>query len=233
MKNEIYILHQPKHSILSIVLVDKKEFPLSEHEHQSISEIQEFSDIMFVFPWYAKGIQPEKFTSLYGGCGWIRENDSLIETYMKTILYGLEIFERHVGFCISRLSDLGKIQGKIQGNKILTLTASNMSSAVFKTRKLNSDEFYEIYKESRINSIFRPHDTSNMYASYTSDSAVLYFKRSNVGTIVDFWKSSDNNKYIKSFILEDPRYFFASVCKFLNISTIDSDIQDLDIGMRV
>lgn len=230
MKDEIYILHQPKHSIISLVLIDKKEFPLLDSEHDSISKLLEFSDVFFIFPRYARGIQKEKFTSLYEGCGWIEEGvEGLIDTYLHTILYCLEIFERHIGFCISRISDLRP--EIIDPSKIINLTSSNIVSPVFETRKLDSLEFYDIYKESN-SGIFKPSkDSSNMYASYTSGSPILYFKRSNLGILVNFWKSaSKDNKYIRSFTLSDPRYFFASVCKFLEISTINSDIHSLDIG---
>ena len=227
MKDEIYILHQPKHSVISIVLVDS-EFPVPQEQHESLDRLLEFSDVFFVFPKSVRGIGKEKFTSLYEGCGWIEEDLGLPETYLHTILYSLEIFECHVGFCISRLSDL--TPDIIDSQKIINITGSSLGSPVFKTRKLTSHEFYDIYKETN-SGIFKTRpDSSNMYASYTSGSPILYFKRSNLGTIIDFWRSSEDNKYIKSFTLSDPRYFFASVCKFLGIGTLDSDIHDLDIG---
>lgn len=227
MKDEIYILHQPKHSILSIILVNS-EFPIPEPQHNSLSKLLEFSDVFFIFPKSIKGIDKEKFTSLYEGCGWIEESLRLPETYLHAILYSLEIFECHVGFCISRLSDL--ILDIIDPQKIISLTGSSIVSPVFKTRKLTSPEFYNIYKETNSGIFKTKSDSSNMYASYTSESPILYFKRSNLGTIVDFWKSVEDNKYINSFTLKDPRYFFASVCKFLGINTLNSDIHDLDIG---
>ena len=227
MKIEIYILQQPKHSIISIVLVDSV-FPIPEPQHESLAKLLEFSDIFFVFPKGVKGIEKEKFTSLYEGCGWVEEGSGLIETYLRAVLYSLEIFECHVGFCMSRLTDLKT--DIIDPQKIISLTGSSLVSPVFETRKLTSHEFYEIYKEAN-SGIFKTHsDTSNMYASYTSESPILYFKRSNLGTIIDFWRSSENNKYIKSFTLSDPRYFFASVCKFLGIGTLNSNIHDLDVG---
>lgn len=227
MKDEIYILHQPKHSVISIVLVDS-EFPIPEPQHESLAKLLGFSDIFFVFPKNVNGIKKEKFTSLYEGCGWVEEGIGLPKTYLQTILYILEIFECHIGFCISRLSDLKT--DIIDPQKIISLTGSSLRSPVFKTRKLTSSEFYDIYKETNSGIFKTKSDSSNMYASYTSESPILYFKRSNLGTIVDFWRSIEDNKYINSFTLKDPRYFFASVCKFLGIDIIDSDIHNLDIG---
>lgn len=227
MKDEIYILHQPKHSVISIVLIDS-EFPVPQEQHESLGKLLRFSDLFFVFPKSVKGIGKEKFTNLYEGCGWIEEGPGISETYLRTILYSLEIFECHVGFCILRLSDL-KLD-IIDPEKIISITGSSISSPIFKTRKLTSQEFYDIYKETNTG-IFKPsQDSFNMYASYTSGSPILYFKRSSIGIIIDFWRSSEDNNYIKSFTFQDPRYFFASVCKFLGISTIDSEIYGLDIG---
>lgn len=227
-KDEIYVLNQPKHSIISLVLVDRKEFPLPDSEHESISKLHEFSDVFFIFPKDIKGIRKDKFTSLYEGCGWTEEDTNLPETFLHAILYSFEIFECHVGFCISRLSDLKP--EIIDGPKIVTLTASNLGSQIFKTRKLGSQEFYDIYKETNLGILKRRSDFSNMYASYTSESPILYFKRSGLGVVIDFWRASEDNKYVRSFTLNDPRYFFASVCKYLGIKTIDSDVHDLNVG---
>lgn len=224
MKDEIYILHQPKHSIISIILVNS-EFPIQESQHESLSKLIEFSDVFFIFPSSVKGINKEKFTSLYEGCGWIEEDTRLSETYIRSILYCLEIFECHIGFCISRISDLKP--EIIDSQKIISLTGSSLGSPIFKIRKLTSPEFYDIYKETNSGIFKSSRDNSNMYASYTSESPILYFKRSNLNLIVDFW--NENNKYTNSFTLSDPRYFFASTCKFLEINVINSDLCDLDI----
>ena len=228
MKDEVYILHQPKHSIISLVLVNKKEFPLTEQEHESLDKLLSFSDVFFIFPSYAKGIKKEKFTSLYEGCGWIEESAGLPETYLHAILYSLEIFECHVGFCISRITDLKP--ELINPQLTITVTASSINSPIFKIRKLTSPEFYDIYKDTNSGIFKSSRDNSNMYSSYTSESPILYFKRSNLGDIINFWRAGEDKiKYINSFTLADPRYFFASICKFLEVKTIDSEIYDLDV----
>ncbi len=234
MKNEINILHQPKHSTISLILIDSDKFPISPEEHNAIDKLQEFSDVFFVFSDHlfpsTKGINKTKFTSLYESCGYIDGGGELCETYLISILYSLEIFETHIGFCITRISDLGDIKLEDYSKNIISLTASSISSPVFKTRRLGTDEFYKIYKNSNTGIFKKQEDSVNMYCSYTSDSKIMYFKRSSIGIIIDFWKSSENNKYFKSFSIKDPRYFFASVVKFLTIQKIDANINDLDIG---
>ena len=229
MKDDIFILHQPTHSVLSIILVNT-DFPLTESSHNKISNLVEFSDVFFIFPEKSRSIRKDKFTSLYEGCGWVESGQSLCETYLKTLLYSLEIFEKHVGFCLYNLSDLDDFNIEVNKNKILELTASSVGSPIFKTRRLGSNEFYEIYKKSNSGIFSKVSDSENMYCSYTSDSKLLYFKRSVAGLYVNFWQSSENNKYIKSFSISDPRYFFASMTKFLTIGTIDSEVEDLNIG---
>lgn len=235
MKNEIYVLNQPQRSIISLVLVDS-QLPLEQTEHEKIDKLRNFSDVFFIFSddifSETKKIEKNKFTSLYEACGYIDGGSELCEMYLKTILYCLEIFEHHVGFCIIRLSDLKSVDVDRCENNIVSLTASSVSSPVFKTRRLTSDEFYDIYKKSNSGNIIfkKQQDTTNMYCSYTSESNILFIKRATLGTIIDFWKSSSPNKYIDSFSITDPRYFFASIMRYLTIKTIDSEVENLDIG---
>ena len=113
MKNEIYVLSQPQRSIISLIVVDSK-LPLEQGEHEKLDKLRNFSDIFFIFSddlFSETGkIEKNKFTSLYEACGYIDGNSELCEVCLKTILYCLEIFEHHVGFCIIRLSDLNNIE---------------------------------------------------------------------------------------------------------------------------
>lgn len=235
MKDEIYIQRQPKHPIVSLILVDD-ETPLTNEQHSNLEELTRLSDVLFIFsddlfP-ASRQISKNKFTSLYEGCGWIDGGENLAVSYLKSIQYGLEIFEVSIGFCIIRLSDL---RTKLPDNfesKIINITSSGVSSPIFKIRRLDSTEYFEIYKKYGSGLFKRNQDIENMYCSYTSDSKIVYFKKQIMRQIVDFWRSTgkEENKYITSFTKSDPRYFLASVSKFLGIQIIDSNIEDLDIG---
>ena len=233
MKDDIFVLHQPKYAILSIVLANSK-FPLSEKQHNQISKLEEFSDVFFIF---SDTIFPEssrvdknKFASLYEGCGWINGGDNLCQTFLKTLLYSLEIFETHVGFCIINMDDLEYTDVENYVSNIRSITASSSTNPVFKIERLGSEEFYDIYLKKNSGVFKKSNPIENMYCSYTSPSKILYFKRSTAGTFIDFWRSSENNSYINSFSQSDIRYFIASMTKFLTLQTIDSSIYDLDIG---
>ena len=228
MKNEVFILRQPKYSIISLVFINS-ELPLKLEQHDKIQDLNNFSDVLFIFP-NTPSIDKNKFTSLYEGCGWIECGPNLCETYLKTILYSLEIFEKHVGYCLINIENIGKINIVKNIDKIRSITASTVTNPIFTIKRLSSQEFYDIYKKSNSGIFKTKEDTKNMYCSYTSSSNILYFKRSIAGMFVNFWKSSENNKYISSFSIQDPRYFFASLTKFLEIKTIDSDIESLDVG---
>lgn len=233
MKDEIFILHQPKYAVFSVVSVNSS-FPLSQKQHLEVDKLREFSDIFFIFsdkdfPESSK-VDKNKFTSLYEGCGWIDCGENLCETFLKTLQYSLEIFEKHVGFCIINLSDLENTNVEKYSGKVITMTASTSSSPVLKIDRLDSEEFYNIYTKKNTGLFKKSNPLENMYCSYKSTTNIVYFKRSIAGLLINFWKSSENNKYIKSFEQNDLRYFIASVFKFLTISTLDSDISDLDIG---
>ena len=234
MKDDIFILHQPKYAIISIVIVNSK-LPLSEKQHNQISKLEEFSDVFFifsdtVFP-ESRKINKNKFTSLYEGCGWINGGNNLCQTFLKSILYSLEIFETHAGFCIINIDDLEDIEVEKYVSRIRSITASTITSPVFKIERLGPSEFYDIYLKKNSGVFKKDNPTENMYCSYTSPSKILYFKRSVAGIFVDFWRSSENNEYINSFSQSDIRYFISSMTKFLTLQTIDSNIYDLDIGI--
>jgi hypothetical protein len=71
---------------------------------------------------------------------------------------------------------------------------------------------------------------SNMFNSYTSSSTSMFFKKNTMKLFIDFWEDKKSKTYIDSFDTGDFRDFFASMVKYLGISIIDCNMEDLNIG---
>ena len=244
IKDEIFVINQPKHAILSLVVVDC-EFPIPELSHEVMEKLKDSSDVFLVFSdkyfSKSKSINKNKFANLYGVCGWIDSEDNLYNTILKSVQYSIEIFNKHVSFSIINMSDV-KSLGENYFSNILNITGSTVTKPIFKLRRLSSREFYNIYsnetdepkkKTTIFNKIFNKdgdEDMSNMFNSYTSSSTSMFFKKNTMKLFIDFWEDKKSKTYIDSFDTGDFRDFFASMVKYLGISIIDCNMEDLNIG---
>lgn len=222
-KEEIYIINQPKHSLLSVVVVDC-ELPLNEKVHENINELRTISDVLFVFSDQHKNINKKKFTSLYECCGYIESSGNIGRTVIKALVYGKEIFEHHFGYTLGNLSDL--LKGGFT-EKLQKVMMSPISQPVFKSKRLSSKEYYEIYGEERKCFLCNKENIDNMFCSYTSDSMMIFMRAKTIDVLFDFMNS--NKDVIDSFKKTDPRFFIASLIKFLNIEQVDKNLEDLEI----
>lgn len=222
-KEEIYVINQPKHILLSVVVVDC-DLPLTQDVHENINELRSISDVLFVFSDRFQDINKKKFTALYECCGYIESTGNIGRTVMKAMIYGKEIFEKHIGFTVGCLSSLRKsgFSGKLQ-----TLLGSSISQPVFKLRRLSSEEYYEIYKEKRTCFLCNKENVDNMFCSYTTDSMMMFFRARTIDILFDFMNS--NKDVVDSFKKTDPRFFYASLIKFLNIELVDKNLEDVEI----
>lgn len=222
-KEEIYVINQPKHNLLSVVVVDC-ELPITKEVHKNINELRTISDVLFVFLEQHRNINKKKFTSLYECCGYIESTENIGRTIMKALIYGKEIFEHRFGYTIGNLSDL-KRPGFT--DKLQKLIMSPISQPVFKLRRLSSEEYYEIYNEKRRCFLCNKENIDNMFCSYTSDSMMMFMRTRTIDVLFDFMNS--NKDVVDSFKKTDPRFFYASLIKFLNIEQVDENLEDLEI----
>lgn len=158
-KDEIYIIHQPRKIIFSLIIVDTLlEKGLDEKIHDNLGWLVNYSDIFFVFPEKhfpeLSKINKRKFTSLYQGCGFIESTTKALGTdIIKTLLYDREILSNtrdHLGITISNISDLSNISEK-QFNNIHSAISAGISRPVYTVRRLSSSEFHDIYCLGEIN----------------------------------------------------------------------------------
>lgn len=233
MKNEFYIVEQPKKSILTIITVDSK-LPMDEEKHKRICDLSLVSDIIFIFPKDSKkNIRAAVFASLYKACGYIESSEERLgNTLMRAFEYDKEIFNTHVLIMYTQLSDLVKIEG----NKLQLLASSDINKPIFKTRILSSSEFFETYgikKDKwykKILKLIRRENTeeNNRYCTNTVESSCILLRPRTIKKFLEFSKK-DNTGYVNSFTYQDQRYLLASMCDKLKIEIFDFNPEEVSL----
>ncbi len=225
-RNEVFVINQPQKALMSIVLIGKNEYPLSEKIHNRLYELSCISDLFFIFHDEGnRGINEDKFCNLYSACGWMIVNDSLPDTFIRAGKYGNEIFKKAAGYLV--VSDVYSLPD-IATDTIQKINSSGLLQPIFKERRLGTDEFYQIYNSPAdiVSKLTRPTDgLDKKYSIWTSDSDIIFLRPD---TFVKF--ETLPAEYIRSFSWSDIRYFIASAVKKLLIGNTNSDISDLDIG---
>lgn len=251
-KDEIYVLDQPKHIIQSVIVIDSNTFPISDKIHENLSKLSEISDIIFVFSEVhfpgQKKIVKRKFSSLYQANAYIDSPGEILgNTIFKSLLYSREIFDSHVSYTISLLSDLEKVtDSDIEG--LIKITGSSILKPIYKERKLTSSELYNNYKapDYKAKTSFKnfikwyifgeeiielPDNYFNkMYSIWHTDSPFMFYR---TGTIKYFCEKFLNDvefqAKIDSFDENDPKYLFASITRSMGIEVLNLNIEDIKI----
>ena len=225
--NEVYIVNQPKKSILSIVFIGKNEYPLPKDIHDRLYDLSGVSDLFFIFHNGGnRGINEDKFCNLYSGCGWIIAGDVLPQTFLKVGEYSSNIFKCHTGFLV--ISSIYDIPGiKEIEERIVSINSGGLVEPIFKERRLGSDEMYKIYNSPTDIGSFLNKTPGNdkKYSSWTSESSIIFLRPD----ILEKLKTLGED-YNKTFTWTDIRYFIASGVKRLMIGNTSCDIGDLEIG---
>ena len=228
---KVYIQHQPTRSIVSVLALGP-EFPLSQALHENIERLNKISDVFYILPTEYPGIDPEKFTSLYGGLGWMISEGTVSCGVMGVIDYLQEIYpHQFAGFLIGHTNDLSEKDYKT--DNILRLVASDIVKPVFKPIRLSSEDLYELYTrtpKTLWGEKIYPKEKENMFARYTSDSPLVLLKLSVIRSLLGFWKDPDTRGWIETFIMDDPKYMLASLIKYLGIDIIESNLEELEYG---
>lgn len=233
MENKFFILSQPEHAVLSIIIANlpgNKELP--EDTHNLLDLLAENTDLFFIFP--KSDRKSNKFTSLYRGCGYTElEENSIQQTLLQTLEYDKEIFQTHTAVVVSNLSDLNiDSLDKLICDKIIKVAASDVCKPVFSRKRLESSEFWKIYKNNEekrglFSKQVTKEDTKNMYTSYTTLSPIVFLKPQQIKIMIDFNKSPEGYSKVETFDNDDFRYFLASYISLLGLDFINTDLKDL------
>ena len=268
-KDEIYVISQPKKLVLSLIVVDSNlESELKEKVHNSLGWLKDYSDIFFIFSEKHRPgqrmVDKIKFTSLYNGCGFIESSsERLGHSIFKALRYDKEIFSEdriHHGFTISLLSELENIKVLDIKKIVENIIPNNISWPIYKERRLDSKELYNIYKLRNplldeptsqnkagqiIKSIFSilvnalkrrkfkgETDGVCMYSTWHSLSPMIYIPNACMKIILDHTEDEDFYNWLDTFNREDPRYIFASLINYLGLEIFDNEIENIDIKIN-
>ena len=222
--NEVFVVNQPSHSILSIVFVNNSKYPLSEESHNRLYELSKFSDLFFVFKSWSKEINLDKFSNLYSGCAWIVADGSLVETFLKVGLYSTSIFKCHTGTLVfPDINDLVEITEKESG-RIQAVNMSSMSDPILKLSRLTAAELFDIYKTPK--TLLGKDSNSGKYTIWKNESKIVFFRPS----LFNKFSDTLSDEYIRSFSWSDIGYFIASGIRRLGLETTEADITNLEVG---
>ena len=258
-KDEMYVVNQPKHLLLSVVLMDYEKYPLPDDIHNGLCELSEISDMIFIFSdnhFDNSGIHKSKITSLYQGCAFIDSSGKLPRTFFKALLYDKEIFSKHLGTSIIRCQDLSNcldIKNKLFEN-LIKVNQSKVNKPIFNIYRLSSNDIYNFYKdENDTKETHTYHSTLNMfensllyllslkdydkfevdcrYCTWGSKSRVIYFRNTTINLFLEQMIKSEEDfyKFIDTFTDKDIRFLFAGLSKKFGIGCINHNIEDLDI----
>lgn len=254
-KDEMYVINQPKHLLLSIILMDNNYYPIQEEIHNNICRLSEVSDIVFIFSdnhFNNSGIYKDKLTSLYQGCAFVDSQGNLPRTIFKVLLYDKEIFSRHIGITISLCQDLIFDDPEKLIKNLEKVNQSRIVKPIFNIYRLSSDEIYQFYhnEESIIENLsdysFWP--ISNLFpkikmeedrdavdcrfCTWGSYSKVLYFRNSTINIFLEqlVSKEEDFYKFIDTFTDPNPGYLFSGLVKKNGIECLDYSIEDLEVN---
>lgn len=224
--DEVYVVNQPKHSLISVVLVDRLNYPVRDITHNRLFKLSEISDLFIVFK-DARGIDPDKFAKLYTACAWIVKDvvKTEVETFLKALEYSMVIFDSHAGYLTFELDCLPDMSNM----KLEEIVASGINWPIFEAKRLSANEMHDIYEveedRSLFQKLFNTDDGRREYTTWKMTSYVAFFRPWLIPRFMDL-----SEDYIRSFTWGDIKYFMASACEYLGVNRIDSDIYDLDIN---
>lgn len=225
--NEVYVLRQPKKSILTIVYIDNI-FPKNQIQQDFFDEINSVSDILFIFNSLAKKkINVRKFTYLNKGSAFYVEDVGKPVALYNVLDYSKHIFDHYVSYVVLDDKDIENITDDKYAKNIQTWTSSTLSQPYIKIKRLDPISLYDIYKLEDNGKFFnfsRPvFDDKNTYSTYTSVSAFVFFKRNILNAFLDYEEKYDF-KYLETFDKDSYKEAIASFIKDNNINYLENII---------
>lgn len=166
--------------------------------------------------------------------------------------------KNHLGTTVSLLSDVRNLK-KSDFNKIINnILPNNVSWPIYKERRLGSTELFNIYslKETvldkypslktaglKIKSVFniilsallrKKHldtDGIGMFCTWHAYSPMMYIPKVTIETILSHAENEkeDFDYWVDTFITPDPRYFFASLIRYLGLDILNFTIDSVKI----
>lgn len=247
-KNAVYVLEQPKHSIVSVILVDSSNLPLSRTAHDNIDALREVSDLVFVFSdrFGTKDVDIPKFSNLYGACSYVcGDSDNIGTPIFMSLAYCNSVFQKHHAYLITdtnKLTKVGYIKGKL--GKMVETVLSGIQRPVLRIERLGPEELGSIYtiplglkpkkpwwnfweSPSPDGKYYDPQE--RLWSTHKSSSPILFFKAGIMKIMLGTYGEKEFGNYLATFSEDDLTYLFASCVKRLGLENINQDIHELEI----
>lgn len=236
----MYVQEQPKHSIVSILVMDPNGV-LSEENHQALDKLGKFSDLIFIF--LGEGsINQRKFTSLYHGTAWTSigdEGENLAVTQFKVLQYCKEVFNTHQVYLLGNALD--QKEEDINEDQVQLIAMSTIIKPIYKAHRLTAEETRNIYwktgtnndKPSKIKLFWSAlisrkddNDSCNMYYTWNTSSPLIFLRSSTIELFLKILKKD----YLQTFSSNNFSCSIISGLKKLGIDNLDSDLKNVDYG---
>lgn len=241
-KNSMYVVKQPGHTILTVVVVD--QVPLSEEAHKAISLIGEQSDIVFLF---REGEHEKtflnKFAVLYDSVGYyqVGEGKNIGEAVLDILAYGYTIFKKHLSYLVIQSEDLSRVTTQKGLKNIETVNASVIKNPILEATRLGTEEFLHIYRKEEVEDKYpwwkfwmKPlegvESTDKMWGRWKSHGSSVWLRSETVGLLCKEYEDPEFYQYSKTFTFDTPDYLLTSLLKKLGIEIINSSIEKLEVN---
>jgi hypothetical protein len=227
-KNSVFVLKQPTHGIVSIVLVNRDEFPVNEAVHENLDALAKISDLLFIFK-EKYNIFPNKFSNLYGACGFINNTDEPLGVPFFILLsYCREVFNKHSEFIITDTNYLSENNYSDLINRIpedIALGGSNLP--ITEIRRLNNVELAEIYEAKKAWIGTGKFINDRVWSTHKTTSPIIYLKKPVISAMLgEDPEDKEIQDYIKTFSEGDLTYLLGSYIKKLSLDNLNFGLDE-------
>ncbi len=217
-QNEIYLIEQPKKTIITLLFFDEKSYDIGKEVHDNIFRLTEQSDTIIIFPQKSTIYDLDKIASLYGAIGWII-GESTTETLMKCLKYDGLIFKIHTTAVITTLS-------KLKNQEITTLTPyqGEVQWPVLNIKRMDYYELKEIYtlpKRKWWQIKKQEEKGNNKFAAYKCTSNIVILKTSIILQLYEDYTEEKLKNWMNTFTFNDPTYLISAWIKKKNIKWME------------
>lgn len=245
-KNVMFVTNNPKHVILSVVIINK-EFPLSDKEHEAIDNLNEVSDVVFLFT-DTTNINPTKFSMLYNASGYVVSDNNVTSTFCYLVDYVKTIWNKHEKVVvISRFRDqLGELT-KQYVSKFQAVYSLGFQDSIFLKDRLTAEDCFDIYKKDNNDEDDRAEesgwkiklfgskkneDVEDIDKAYTTHFAnsIVFINSDLLRAIINVF--DEDKRFVQSFdSYEDPLPFLASLTEYKNTKVMNSVVGELNVSI--
>lgn len=238
-KNSVYVLRQPEHSLVTIIVVDTGDLPLDRRVHENIDALGEISDLVFVFSdHYSKTngkVDIPKFSNLYKASAYLcGEGNAIGEPLFLALDYCKEVFQKHTTYLITDTRKLREFNDTGKIKRFPEIALMGIQKPLMRINRLGERELGEIYMVPETDCHWwepkKPKETMDRYwSTHNSPTDIMFFKSPVIGLLVGNRDDEDFKDYIKTFTEDDFSYLMASLIVKKRIETTQTDIQNVEL----